>query len=82
MLLSVQNTLRPVPWVLPFAVTIYPVVSHKMSSAIFFFFNLFLAALGLRCCARAFSSCGEWGLLFVAVHRLLTAVASLVLHRL
>ena len=40
--------------------------------------NLFLAVLGLRCCARAFSSCGEWGLLLVAVHRLLIAVASLV----
>ena len=25
--------------------------------------------------ARAFSSCGEWGILFVAVGRLLTAVA-------
>ena len=25
----------------------------------------FLAALGLRCCARAFSSCDERGLLFV-----------------
>ena len=37
-----------------------------------------LAALGLRCCAQAFSSCGEWGLLFVAVHELLIAVASLV----
>ena len=24
---------------------------------------LFLAALGLHCCAQAFSSCGEWGLL-------------------
>ena len=41
-------------------------------------FILFLAALGLRCCTRAFSSCGEWGLLFVAVHMLLIAVASLV----
>ena len=41
-------------------------------------FNLFLAALGLRCCARAFSSCGERGLLFVAVHGILLAVASLV----
>ena len=40
--------------------------------------NLFLAALGLRCWARAFSSCGKWGLLFVAVHSLLTVVASLV----
>ena len=47
-----------------------------------FFFNiftyLFLAALGLRCCVRAFSSCGEWALLFVAVRGLLIAVASLV----
>ena len=39
---------------------------------------LFLAALGLRCCARAFSSCGERGLLFVVVSELLIAVASLV----
>ena len=37
-----------------------------------------MAVLGLRCCARAFSSCGEWGLLFVTVRGLLTAVASLV----
>ena len=46
-----------------------------------FFFNfiyLFLAALGLHCCTQAFSSCGEWGQLFVAVHGLLIAVASLV----
>ena len=35
-----------------------------------------LAALGLCCCARALSSCGERGLLFVVVHRLLIAVAS------
>ena len=42
------------------------------------YFYLFLAALGLRCCAWAFSSCGERGLLFVAVHGLLIAVASLV----
>ena len=48
----------------------------------FFFFKylfiyFFLAALGLRCCAQAFSSCGEQGLLFVVVCRLLIAVASL-----
>ena len=43
---------------------------------------LFLAALGLRCCARAFSICGERGLLFVAVCVLLIAVAPLVQHRL
>ena len=42
------------------------------------FFNLFLAVLGLHCCTRAFSSCSEWGLLFVTVHGLLIAVASLV----
>ena len=39
---------------------------------------LFLAALGLCCCARALSSCGERGLLFVAVHGRLIAAASLV----
>ena len=37
-----------------------------------------MAALGLRCCVRAFSSCGERGLLFVVVCGLLVAVASLV----
>ena len=49
---------------------------------LFFFYiyikiYLFLALLGLLCCARAFSSCGERGLLFIAVHGLLIAVASL-----
>ena len=39
---------------------------------------LFLAALGLCCCMWAFSSCSEQGLLFVVVHWLLLAVASLV----
>ena len=41
------------------------------------FIYLFLAALGLRCCAWAFSGCGERGLLFLAVRGLLIAVASL-----
>ena len=45
---------------------------------LFYFIYLFLAALGFRCCAQAFSSCGEQGPLFVAAHGLLTAVASLV----
>ena len=44
------------------------------------FIYLFQAALGLCCCARALSSCGEQGLLFVAVRGLLTAVASLVVE--
>ena len=42
------------------------------------FIYLFLAALGLCCCAWAFSSCGEQGLLFFAGRGLLIAVASLV----
>ena len=47
------------------------------------FIYLFLAVLGLHFCARAFSSCGKWGPLFIAVHGPLTIVASLVAeHRL
>ena len=61
------------------------------SSSFFFFFNylfiylfnLFMAVLGLRFCARAFSGCGERGPLFIAVHGPLTIAASLVAeHRL
>ena len=37
-----------------------------------------MTALGLRCCARAFSSCGEWELLFFVVRGLLIVVASLI----
>ena len=64
---------------------------HSLSSlaaefllgSFFFFYKfiylfLFLAALGLHCCARAFSSCVERGLLFVAVHGFLIAAVSLV----
>ena len=43
---------------------------------IYLFIYLFMAALGLRCCVWAFSSCSERGLLFIVVRRLLTAVAS------
>ena len=47
------------------------------------FIYLFLAVLGLRFCARAFSSCGKWGPLFIAVRGPLTIVASLLAeHRL
>ena len=42
-----------------------------------------MAVLGLRFCARAFSSCGKRGPVFIVVHRPLTIVASLVAeHRL
>ena len=36
--------------------------------------------LGLCCCTRASSSCGEWGILFVVVRGHLIAVASLVVE--
>ena len=55
----------------------------------FFFLNfylfiyLFMAVLGLRFCARAFSSCGKRGPLFIAVRGPLTIAASPVAeHRL
>ena len=42
-----------------------------------------MAVLGLRFCARASSSCGKWGPLFIAVRGPLTIAASLVAeHRL
>ena len=41
-----------------------------------------MAVLGLRFCARAFSSCGRWGPLFIVVRGPLTITASLVVeHR-
>ena len=56
----------------------YLVLDILPSTGIFlFFFNLFLAVLG-RFCARAFSSCGERGPLFIAVRGPLTIAASLV----
>ena len=59
-------------------------VYYRLLNGILFYFfinlfiYLFLSALGLCYCTWAFSSCGELGLHFIAVHRLLTAVASLV----
>ena len=57
----------------------YPYRSKSIqliSNSFLIFF--FLAALCLRCCTRAFSSCSKWGLLFVVVRSLFIAVASLV----
>ena len=49
----------------------------------YLFIYLFMAVLGLRFCERAFSSCGKWGPLFIAVHGPLIIAASLVAeHRL
>ena len=49
----------------------------------FYFIYFFLAVLGLRFCVKAFSRCGKWGPLFIAVRGSLTVVASPVAeHRL
>ena len=59
--------------------------SLNINICLFFylFIYLFMAVLGLRFCARAFSSCGERGPLFIAVHGPLVIAASLVAeHRL
>ena len=58
------------------------IYTHTHTHTPFFkIYFLFLAALGLRCCAWAFSSYGERGLLFIAVCGLLIEVASLVAER-
>ena len=54
-------------------------IAVKFQSVFFcLFVCFFLVELCLRCCAQAFSSCIEGGLLFTAVRGLLIAVASLV----
>ena len=55
-------------------------LKYSFLFAYLFAYFLFLAALGLRCCAWASSSCGERGLLLFAVRGLLIAVASLVVE--
>ena len=67
----------------------FPFLICKTTVLLFFFFNfylfiyLFMAVLGLHFRARAFSSCGERGPLFIAVRGPLTIAASPVAeHRL
>ena len=59
-------------------------IHNSQNRSLFLNINLFiLAVLDRHCCVWAFSSCVEWGLLFVVVRGLLIAVASLVAeHRL
>ena len=58
-------------------------IKHNIFLKLFIFIYLFMAVLGLRFCARAFSSCSKWGPLFIAVRGPLTIAASLVAeHRL
>ena len=64
-------------------VVIFPCLFSVLEHIYFYiyinlFIYLFLAELGLCCRARAFSSCGKRGLLFIEVCGLLTAVVSLV----
>ena len=67
---------------------IWPLLSFFFffySSTLFkkFIYLLFMGVLGPRFCARAFSSWGKWGPLFIAVRGPLTITASLVAeHRL
>ena len=49
-----------------------------LNKFILLFIYLFLAVMGLCCCAQALSSCDERGLLFIAVRMLLIEVASFV----
>ena len=78
--LSCDPSQTPVPGCL--LLPLKPCSSSPDAILFFFFliylFYLFLAALGLCYCTWAFSSCGEKGLLFIAVRGLLIAVASLV----
>ena len=77
-------------WSLSTDILLYE-IGTKLFLAIFFlnffwvylFIYLLMAVLGLRFCARAFSSCGKWGPLFIVVHGPLIITASLVAeHRL
>ena len=55
----------------------------RNSRSFILFIYLFMTVLSLRFCATAFSSCGKWGPLFIAVRGPLTIAASLVAeHRL
>ena len=51
---------------------IFYLIQYILFIYLFKFIYLFLAVLGLRFCARAFSSCGERGPLFITVRGPLT----------
>ena len=84
-----QQILPHSPQKEPTLLTPWPQTSSLCKHLFFFFFLifiyyllcLFLAVSGLRFCVRAFSSCGEWGPLFIAVHGPLTIAASLVVEQ-
>ena len=51
-------------------------MKHYLGCDLFIYLFIFLAVLGLHCCAQAFSSCGKRGYSVVAVYQLLTEAAS------
>ena len=53
-------------------------MSSNVLDTLLVFWGVFLAMLGLPCCVWAFSTCGEWELIFIAVRGLLIMLASLV----
>ena len=58
-------------------------LKKKIISTFNYYLFIYLAVLGLHFCARASSSCGKRGPLFIVVRRPLTIAASLVAeHRL
>ena len=67
--------LTTVPRGKPLTSSFFPFFLNKF---IYLLIYLFLAVLGLRFCARAFSSCGKRGPLFIAARGPLTVAASLV----
>ena len=61
----------------------FPCTFFFLNTFIIYLFIYLLAVLGLRFCARAFSSCGKRGPLFITVHGPLTIAAPLAVeHRL
>ena len=88
-LLSFLHHFSPYSLQIPLVIALFRKQAWNLNS-FFFFFNffkfiylLFMAVLGLRFCERAFSSCGKWGPLFIAVCGPLIIAASLVAeHRL
>ena len=71
-------------YILIFIVIIIIIIIFLKISLVLFFFNtlfiyfiyLFMTVLGLSFCVRAFSSCGKWGPLFIAVRGPLFIVGS------
>ena len=83
MLSAIFNWLLVIVMIIKGATSSNRLDSFFKNKSFIYFIYLFLAVLGLRCCTRAFSSCSERGLLFIAVRGLLIVVASLVAeHRL